>query len=254
MENIEACIKKSIKKGYDLNLAFHSYFDEFTDTIREYLLTISVALELLEWNEEHKYKIFVEYPLRQFYENAFPPFSFEGNTIFNQHIVSREYKYDNSKSKEKIDIVITEEDSNSYPLIDRSLVGIELKGINQTELLIIEDIERLSKAISNVDSISNNSIVLGFVIFIRKFDKYNDIVHEHNVESYLSAEEQKWNTTFCSLNEKYPTLNFELQNFDICTHTYESRKKCFEDNCDVCEVQNATGCIYGYLIKILRKE
>ena len=171
MQNIEKYIIKGIKKAYSENLQLHSIFDNFTHKVREYLLTVNVAQQLIEWNKRFEYKIFIEYPLKNFSENAFIPNKIVGDSIFNQTLLQRNSKHAETKRlSQQIDLAITKEESN-ISIFNRSIVGIELKGINKQISLILKDIERLCKLMVKKDEISENSIELCYSAFLKRFDK-----------------------------------------------------------------------------------
>jgi hypothetical protein len=153
-------IKKGLIKGYRENLLLLSSYNDFVDQVREYLLTVNVAQQLLEWNNQHLYKINIEYPVFSFYNNAFLAYYWDITDIFNMSIIRREEGLSpTDKRYQKIDIAITQEQSgDNASTHERTLVGIELKGINKNETEIIRDAERMAKAMVLKDKSSENSI------------------------------------------------------------------------------------------------
>lgn len=254
MQNIEEYIIKGIRKAYSEDLQLHSVFDNFTHKIREYLLTVNVAQQLLEWNKQFEYKIYIEYPLKSFFDNAFVPCKFVGDSIFNQTILQRSIEHSGTKRlSQQIDLVITKEEINNSTF-DRSIVGIELKGINKPKSLILNDINRLGKSMIGKDNISENSIELCYSAFLKRFDKDKDIITKDSIEQKLSKESQKWEKECAILRKIYPALSFCVNAFEIKSIPVDSIVQHFEENSDIAEVAYNTGSIYGYLIKIERKK
>jgi hypothetical protein len=74
-ETIEGSIKIGLIKGYEQNLLLLHSNNDFIDQVREYLLTVNVTQQLLLAKEQNSYnvKIHLEYPVVNFYNNAFPP-------------------------------------------------------------------------------------------------------------------------------------------------------------------------------------
>jgi hypothetical protein len=70
-------IKKGLTNGYKQNLLLLSSYNSFIDQVQEYLLTVNVAQQLLEWNNQHIYRIQIEYPVFHFYNNAFVAYEWD---------------------------------------------------------------------------------------------------------------------------------------------------------------------------------
>ncbi len=110
IENIEA----GLNKGYTQNLLLLSSFDDFIDNVREYLLTVNVAQQLLEWNSDHHYKIRIEYPVRHFYSNAFLSHDYVGEDIFDMKIVARSGEHSPTpRLNQKIDLAIAQDEQGA---------------------------------------------------------------------------------------------------------------------------------------------
>ncbi len=164
LPNIEAVIKKGLMKGYKENILLQSSYNSFHSKVAEYLLTICIAQSLLIWNDnqnEHsRYKIFLEYPSKDFINNAFLSSKLDSApSVFNQKIVNRQNHKPFGKPKGRIDIVIAEENI----LHIHTKVGIEVKAINKTQKKIISDINRLVHAMVEEDNIGENNIIAGCI-------------------------------------------------------------------------------------------
>lgn len=253
---ISDLIKTGLKKGYKQNLLLLSSFNDFIDQVREYLLTVNVAQHILEWNEHHSYKIQIEYPVLSFYNNAFPSYKWEVTDIFNIAIISRQTGHSpTDKNYQKIDLVITEEQQGeNASTYERTLVGIELKGINKNEADIIKDAERLSKAMLLKDQIGDNSINFCFCGFLKRFDKSEELVTTELIMKKNEEEGQHWGTNCTNLNSKYPSLQFSIEIFEIINTAYEvvaDIHKKMDSNYS--EVANDTGIVSGGILTIQRK-
>ncbi|MDP4208433.1 MAG: hypothetical protein Q8928_06425 [Bacteroidota bacterium] len=251
---IAEIIKKGLQKGYKQNLLLLSSYNDFIDQVREYLLTVNVAQHLLDWNENHLYKIQIEYPVLNFYNNAFPAYKLDAVDIFNMNIISRKSGHSpTDKNYQKVDLAITEERSGDVGSHERSLVGIELKGINKNENDIIKDAERLAKAMLIEDSTDENSILLGFCGFLRRFDKSEELVNSLLINKWNEEETQRWQNICNDLNTKYPKLRFSIEIFEIVNTAYEKIAAIHKEmDSDYSEVASDTGIVSGGILSMQR--
>ncbi len=255
ISKVKENIKIGLKKGYKQNLLLLSSYSDFIDQVREYLLTVNVAQQLLDWNEQHSYKIQIEYPVFHFYNNAFVAYEWDIKDIFDIAIIQRQSGHSpTDKLYQKIDIAITQEQNGSNASThERTLSGIELKGINKSEDEIIRDAKRMSNAMLLTDKVSDNSIKFCFCGFLRRFDKGEEIVTEAFIQQKTDKELEHWEEICNKLAAKYPSLNFTIEKFDIentpLTDVAGFHKKM---DSDYSEVANDTGSVVGYILTIKR--
>lgn len=259
MENLKKTIINSIESGYKQNLYLLSSDNERQNKIREYLLTVNVAQFLLDWNKEHIYKIHLEYPISEFYNNAFVPAKYEGNGIFDMKLINREDHTKNipqrQKSKnisqQKIDIVITEEGQGIVSFRE-SIVGIELKGINQKKNLVIADVERLANAMIEKDKISNNGITCCYCVFLIRIDNDKTILTEKILKTKLESVKTKWDKECSILKNKYAELQFVFDIFEVDTQRYETVAHHYNEMDDVAEIAYDTYAFYACMLSVCR--
>jgi len=155
---IEQCIQKGVERAYFEELALTGCENEFEPDIAEYLFTVNVAQRLLEAKRQNRWNnhsICLEYDATQFKANAFPQF------LLNPR---RDRRTDHFSSRPgRIDTVVL---SSAGMGNWRSVVGIELKGINPQRDLVFNDLHRLADAMSAIDPIDANSVVRGYCAFV----------------------------------------------------------------------------------------
>lgn len=249
-------IKKGLTKGYRQNLLLLSSYNAFIDQVREYLLTVNVAQQLLDWNEQHSYKIQIEYPISYFYNNAFIASDWDFKDIFDSSIIQRQAGHSpTEKLHQKIDIAITQEQQGSNASTnERSLVGIELKGINKSEDEIIKDAKRMSNAMLRTDPISPNSIEFCFCGFLKRFDKGEEMVTDKIIQKKIDVEQSHWDNICRGLQTTYITLNFTTEIFKIMATSFEAVADIHKQmDSDYSEVANDTGIVVGCILIITRK-
>jgi len=252
---LKQSIKKGLTNGYKQNIHLLSSYNTFIDEVREYLLTVNVAQELLDWNKDYRYSIQIEYPILYFYNNAFLSHYWNMTDIFNIIQVSRQLEHSPTDTlNQKIDIAITQEQLGSLRSTqDRTLCGIELKGINKNTIEIINDLKRMSSAMILTDPISENSIEFCFCGFIKRFDKNENIVTSTFIQNVTTDEQNKWAETCNNLAKIYPKLSFTVEHFPIESATLEMVSNRYNEDSDYSEVANDTGIVIGYLLTIMRK-
>ena len=249
-------IKIGLIKGYKQNLLLLSSFSDFIEQVREYLLTVNVAQQLLEWNEKHNYKIQIEYTIFQFYNNAFLAHDLNIKDIFDMALIQRQTGHSpTDKLNQKIDIAITQEQTcNSGFSHERTVCGIELKAINKNENEIISDARRMSNAMIRTDNVSPNSIEFCFCGFLIRFDKGEEMVTDNFIQIKTANEQIRWNTICSDLAIEFPTLDFYVEKFDIISTPLELVANIHKQmESDYSEVANDTGIVVGYIMTIERK-
>jgi hypothetical protein len=256
INQIKDNIIKGLTKGYKQNLLLLSSYNDFIDQVREYLLTVNVAQQLLDWNQDHMYKIQIEYPVFHFYNNAFIDYDWDVKDLFDMAIIQRQSGHSpTEKLNQKIDIAITQEQSgNNASTHERTLSGIELKGINQSEDEIIKDAKRMSNAMLRTDPISPNSIEFCYCGFLRRFDKGEEMVTDNFIQNKIAVEQNRWNVICNNLATEYSTLDFYVEKFDIVNTPLELIADIHKQmETEYSEVANDTGIVVGYIMTIKRK-
>lgn len=253
---IKEQIKFGLVKGYRQNLLLLSSFSKFIDQVREYLLTVNVAQQLLEWNEKHIYRIRIEYPVFHFYNNAFVAYEWDVKDIFDMAIVHRQDGHSpTNRLNQKIDLAITKEQRGSNATHNEmTLCGIELKAINTTGQEIIDDARRMSNAMIRTDKVSHNSIQFCFCAFLKRFDKGKDMVTKEFISEKSKEELTKWNSICQKLDADYPVLKFTTEEFDLENTPLEVIADIHKQmDSGYSEVANETGVIVGYILNIERR-
>ena len=252
---IKDTIQKGLTKGYNQNLLLLSSYNDFIDQVREYLLTVNVAQQLLDWSS-HTYRIQIEYPVYHFYNNAFAAYEWDVKSIFEMDIIQRQPGHSpTEKLHQKIDIAITQEQTGTNASSnERTLSGIELKGINKSEDEIIRDAKRMSIAMLRTDPVSNNTIEFCFCGFLRRFDKSREVVTETFIQQKINNEQSRWDKVCADLAATYPALDFETEKFDIISTPVDKVAEFHKQmDSDYSEVANDTGLVVGYILTITRK-
>lgn len=256
LSEVKDNIKIGLTKGYKQNLLLLSSYSSFIDQVREYLLTVNVAQQLLNWNEQHSYKIQIEYPVFHFYNNAFIAYDWDVKDIFDMAIIQRQTGHSpTDKLYQKIDIAITQvQNGSNASTHERTLSGIELKGINKSQDEIIRDVKRMSNAMLHSDKISDNSIEFCFCGFLRRFDKEDEMVTDDFIQQKTTEEQKRWDGICRDLMAIYPTLDLKTEKFNIVNtplaDVADFHKKM---DSDYSEVANDTGTVVGYILTIERK-
>lgn len=248
-------IKKGLTNGYKQNLLLLSSYNSFIDQVQEYLLTVNVAQQLLEWNNQYRYKIQIEYPIFHFYNNAFVAYEWDIKDIFDMAIIQRQPGHSpTDKLQQKIDIAITQEQNGSNASThERTISGIELKGINKSQEEIISDAKRMSKAMLLTDQICPNSIEFCFCGFLRRFDKVEEMVTDIFIQQKTIEEHNRWSNICRELAKDYPTLDFSIEKFDIINTSIEEVSEFHRKmDSDYSEVAINTGIVVGYILTIER--
>ncbi len=252
---VQELIKEGLKKGYGQNIFFTQNYSDLQSRVIEYLIVVNVAQKLEHFGVQNSIFINLEYSLNEFYNNAFPSFIFEGEIFAKKHKSRKLHSPEDSKSK-RIDIALTQESrlKGEWFTTQKSLIGIEIKSINQSDKKIKKDIERMAKAISLKDDISNNNIQACFACFFKRFDKDNTTLTKAEILKKTNAEKKKWEKHFVDIKETYPELIFELIDTSIVNMPLEEFNiGPFEDDADYEDLLANTGCINAYMVKIVRR-
>ena len=254
---IEDLIKKGLINGYKENILFTQNYSDLQSRIIEYLIVVNVAKELMHYCFQNGIEINLEHSLNDFYNNAFPSVIFSSEIFGSEATRRKNHSPEDSKIK-RLDIVLTQEIKNKGELgfaSKKSLVGIEIKSINQSKKKIKEDVIRLSKAMNLVDDVSENNIKAGFACFFRRFDKENGTMTKETYSKRAKKELKKWEDYFMIINEVYPKLNFNICELNVVNLPVEEFiYHTPEIDYDYHEVAQNTGFINAYIIRIDRND
>lgn len=262
IEKLETNIKDGMSYGYRQNLVLKTTYESFQSRIVEYLLTVNVAQYLLRWNQEfegYNYRVNLEYPSIQFFNNAFLSYkeivdsnlTSQEQFFAGREIIQRKHHIPHRNLGGKIDIAITQEHHLLYSSnSEKSLVGIEIKAINQYVPKIIEDIERLIFAMINTDPVSENSIKISYVTFLERLDRDNEVLSKAEIENRKHELDLKWKNELKNLlNQQNIQIIHELFTVEeTAIETIEKRHQEMESSYD--EVALETGVVVGVLIKL----
>lgn len=240
VDTIQSAIVKGMRCGYDKCSMYLGETEEGLSSIQEYILTVSVADSLTDASMFTN-QVRVEHPYQKFSDSAFPPFCFRNNNPFD--CINRTKVFE-KPDKRKIDIALLTTNG------ERSICGIEIKAINQSYKKIRNDIERLSEALQRSDDVSESSLQVCFVTFIKRIDKRFEYVSNADVDAYKEKSQKKIKQKLISpMQPIFPDLTYSLDSFIVDVSTAEKESEyVFDDGEDF---SHRTRAIFGYIIKIL---
>lgn len=253
---IENLIKKGLVKGYKQNIFFTQNYSDLQSRVIEYLIVVNIAQELEHYAIQNNIQINLEYPLNDFYNNAFPSVITTGK-IFGKNLKRRKNHAPADSKSKRLDIVLTRDNKieGEYFSSIKSLMGLEVKSINQPNKKIKKDIERMSTAMNLQDDISSNNIVCCFSCFFKRFDSDSTTISKQEIIKKTGQEKAKWEAHFKKVEDKFPKLKFELNdtnivNLPVDDFKYESP----EIDYDYEDLLEKSGFINAYMVKITRDE
>lgn len=254
-------IHLGLMRGYNRKLEFRNKWIAFEDKMTEYLLTVFVATEL------HKFSCYgkstaieLEYPLYQFYNNAFPEAIWTNQEeLFAEHkYLSREYSAE--VTLERMDITVMYEEQINLTKNYRSLHGIEVKAINTGYGGVMKDIERLAQSmVENQDVTGENSILSCYSAFVKSYSNGNRPTLQSEIDNKKQAIQKRLESRLNNQirnNQTYKELEFNLITKDIdCTsfEDYYENNKHIPDFDIGWNPESETGNILGVVIEIIRK-
>ncbi|RKR08913.1 hypothetical protein C8C83_0508 [Flavobacterium sp. 90] len=253
--DVQELIKDGLIQGYKQNILFTQNYSDLQSRVIEYLIVVNVAQNLEKFSFQNDIYINLEYSLNDFYNNAFPLFIFEGGVFDQKYIGRKKHSPEDSKSK-RIDIVLTSDSrfSGEWGTTQKSLIGIEIKSINQSDKKIRKDVNRMAQAVSLKDEIGINSIQACFTCFFKRFDNDNSTLTSIQIDNKTSFEKKNWQKYFEEMAYIYPELLFELIDTSIVNIPAEEfRNFSFDPEADYGDLITNTGCINAYMIKVVRK-
>ena len=256
---ITTLIIEGSREAYKQNLYMTANPTSLQSRIIESLIVINVAQMLLKWAFTNNYQVELEYPMRDFYNGAFPTFKWGLNSGLPTTIWRKDHNPPKNKSK-RIDIAIARmplngEGEYGNPSL-MSLAGIEIKSIKKGDGLIVEDIHRLSAAINNDDpAVGQNTISVCYSLFFRRLDKEDATINKAEIAAKRTAETTKWNTHIGVFRTQYANLDYNLKEVTMAASPEEEIAKYFNsEHFDYADVTDNSGLIVCYLAIIERKQ
>jgi hypothetical protein len=275
LKDIEDIIKNGAKKAYIDNLFLTGNYTDFQSRMIESLVVITIAQKLLDWAFPNYYQVQLEYPIRDFYNGAFPDIIWTQREIFdpgkfikrqNHNPIKLNSKLnDDVKAKEnksgRIDIAITTHPSSGkdgaffiHPKL-KSIIGIEIKAINKSALDIENDFIRMANAVSLVDPISSNGIISCYCLFYRRLDNPKQINSKKEIEGLKVSDKIKWSNKFNELIKNTPIIKYDLESIIITEGVVDGLSDYYPpEEFEASEIAEMTGLVVCYLVKIYRNE
>lgn len=258
MNTIQQYIIDGYKKGYYDNLHMNTGGGEFQSEAAEYVFTVNIAQNLLEWrrnsDEGLYYSIVFELSASLFKNYCFLEWRLrKPDDIFDGRVIRRKKHKPIRNETGRIDVAVLSPEKMFRDR--RSKVGIELKGINPSKTAVKKDVERLVDCLIAEDPISENSLQFCFVIFGHRLDMpkkvFNQSDYKSRLEKYRGEVENNLSKITCLVNVDY---SFHL--FDIDKTTGEDFIKYNRDEdglVDYHEAVEGTGAIVGVSITLKPK-
>lgn len=275
LNDIEDIIKGGAKKAYRDNLFLTGNYTDFQSRMIESLVVITIAQKLLDWAFLNYCQIQLEYPIKDFYNGAFPDIIWTQREIFDpSQFVKRQNhnpikvnseKSSDAKEKEnksgRIDIAITTEPSSGKegaffinPKL-KSLIGIEIKAINKSTSEIENDFIRMSNAVALEDRISSNGIISCYCLFYRRLDNPKQINSKEEIEELKIVDKDKWSKKFDVLIQSTPSLKYDIEPIIISEGAVDEIAEYYPpEEFDASEIAEMTGLVVCYLVKLYRNE
>ncbi|WP_127138018.1 hypothetical protein [Flagellimonas oceanensis] len=247
---IEQRIVESAIYSYEENLRLSYQRTDFKSRLIEYLIVVNIAKKLFDWGWDNFIHVQLEYPIYDYYNGAFPEFSWDKKLKRQNHNPPK------NKSG-RIDIALTKEPYRSFLYRKpkhMSLVGIEIKSFVRNNSIVEKDIVRLSEAMVQTDDIEKNSIRAGYVLFFKKLDRPNQIVKDSEIPEMKYNELSKWEMILDCFKNKNQSLEYMINPIEVKEAALaELEKKYDPDFTSHDEVAENSGLIMCYLVKIKRK-
>ncbi|MGB4773317.1 MAG: hypothetical protein WBP58_17765 [Chitinophagaceae bacterium] len=275
LRDIETIIKEGAKKAYRDNLFLTGNYTDFQSRMIESLVVITIAQKLLDWAFTNNCQIQLEYPIKDFYNGAFPDIIWTQREVFDPSKFIKRQNHnpikvncegiEDVKLKEnksgRIDIAITTEPSSGKegaffinPKL-KSLIGIEIKAINKSASDIENDFIRMANAVSLEDRISPNGILSCYCLFYRRLDNPKQITSEEEIEGLKVKDQEKWTGKFNELLKSTPTVKYDLEPIVISEGAVDGLSDYYPpEEFDASDIAEMTGLVVCYLMKIYQHE
>lgn len=258
MKSIENYLFEGLRQGYYQNQEFNVRYSDNELSIIEYLLTVNLAQKVDVWRkkENKMYSIFLEYSTNKFFRNTFLPYMLVGEGIFDIELIHPTVTQNISDNAEirtgRIDIVICD-DEIGYGDHKKSLIGIEVKGINPSHGEIFSDVNRLKLALemNDPDNRFQNSLQVGYCLHLKLLGGNKVITNRKGLEAALEKSISNLKT---ALSSKY---SFTRSNFEIFAKSFmikgsEDYKSDGELEYTADEVAEGTKIVAAVIIKLQR--
>lgn len=258
METIEKYLVNGLRNGYTQNRVLHTSYLDNESSIIEYLLTVNVAQELIEWNSNnsYSYSIFLEQATETFFKSAFLPYMEVGNDIFDMKIIHPEVLKSIDTNTDirvgRLDLAVCRE-KGGFLNYKESLVGIELKGINPNIDKVIADVKRLVLAIEMKDDKFKNSILKCYCLHIKKLGGDKRLSKKTDLENAMHKSIVYLKDAIAK-KATFTTTTFDLTPHIIDIKTVEDfNAQGNKEDLSADEVAEGTKIVYSVIIKIERK-
>lgn len=257
--DIESILEKGAKDAYRDNILMVYKHSDFESRMIESLIVVTVAQQLLDWTMKNYMQLHMEYPIKDFYNGAFPAFTWDGEkSIYESDRMINRINHNPPGNKTgRIDLAITQEPINEGVFYNpqwKSLVGIEVKAINKPNKAIKKDIERLTLGMVNKDKVGTNTIQLGYSLFYRRLDNPKEIIEGDKIAAKKKKELVKWDKHLQALGATHTDLNFEIKEITVKEAAFEEIKHSYDPEFhDYSDVADASGLVMCYIVKISKK-
>lgn len=262
MKDIEGCIREGLQKAY-YSLIGSSEIGSLRSKVIEYLFTVFIFNELVETIKPRKYAISLEYPASFFYENAFNVFPFGSGAAKSDIEQNPPPPPPDSDFKNfengRIDIGITKmlatvhlKKKNRF--IERSISGIEVKGINPNSNLLLADYNRLAICLLSDNRKNDENSILGcFIGYVKRIGGEKTVTTKQKVEKALISLKASQNAIF-KKSKYFHQLETSIEVFDIYSLNDDDYKDQLpEEYWEYGDAARETGAIFGIIVKLQRK-
>lgn len=279
-QDIENSIRDGLFNAY-LSLMGSSNEGDFRAKITEYLNTVFIFTELINskkhskfgnYVENLKYAVCLEYSAWLFYQNAFNVFGFYPGAAKNEQDRNPPPPPPEFTSPDngRIDIVIIHklvdrklvipnklEDGKTKAIIkfvERSISGIEVKGINPSKKLLLADYERLAICLdANWHQNDVNSISCCFIGYIKAIGGEKRPTSLKEIMAKKERIKKKQEAIFGE-SEYSLKLNTEVKVFEIHSYPVEDyRSNTPEELWEKGDAAFQTGAVFGIVVTLTRK-
>lgn len=238
--NIKDYIIKGAKNASLQLYLFNYHGESIPSKATEYLFTVNIAQELLNWKEDTD-EIHLEYAAKKFKRNCF--------TRIQRVLGKFQFRKKHTPLRSgRIDIAIIRE--------ERSVFAIEIKAINGSNELIKKDLERLIDFLCATDSIGENSLEECYMVFFKRLDSLKKIYSETGYQGDLNREIINCQKILSSL-QCIEEIDYLIETFDLDKTFHEKYDGVIFDLIDepmANEVAEETGALVGILVSLKRKE
>lgn len=244
IDTVRSRIKEGLEDAYFKDKALRESIIELQTSITEYLLTVHVAMRLLGLqhpNPGGRFLTHIEYGATAFLNNAFERFKLNPYRRRRKHRALR---------TGRIDIAILE---LARHLSVRSVMGIELKGINPPMTKVDADIKRLAHAMGKHDRIGENSIRASFGAYVVRLNRKGELFEACEAEPRVRENQAALTEHFARLLRRTNGIQsrVDVWAFDVRGAT-EVANGMPADHWDAKEIASQTGAVAGVIVSLVR--